>query len=240
MADAGDAGAAAGPDRSRSLAVSTARPRSSVCRPNTTSVSATCAVRLDGTLQDAGLLRFRRVLAHGRYEPGYQILIDNRVHQGRAGYHVLTPLRLGISDMRVLVNRGWVPVGAGPRAAALGPSPDGEIEVAGIAAVPVTGGFRLGARTCRHRAGRNCGSTSTSRPMRPACRFRCSRWWCCSTRTGPAGGYTRAGGRGSTVVSPPTRAMPFQWFSLAVALVAIYILVNTRRSEDAVNGSDRG
>ncbi len=46
----------------------------------------------------------------GRYDAGRQILIDNRVHAGRAGYHVVTPLV--IEDGRaVLVNRGFVPAG---------------------------------------------------------------------------------------------------------------------------------
>ena len=32
----------------------------------------------------------------GRYDAPRQILIDNKVHAGRAGYHVVTPLLLGI------------------------------------------------------------------------------------------------------------------------------------------------
>jgi len=52
------------------------------------------AVRLVSVLENPDTLRFRRVIARGRYEPEQQILIDNRVHRGQAGYHVLTPLRL--------------------------------------------------------------------------------------------------------------------------------------------------
>lgn len=54
------------------------------------------------------LPRFARVRLEGRYDAAHQFLLDNRTHDGAAGYEVLTPLQL--EDGRwVLVNRGWVP-----------------------------------------------------------------------------------------------------------------------------------
>ena len=47
----------------------------------------------------------------GHFETQYQILLDNRVHEGRVGYDVLTPFRIQNGHMRILVNRGWVPMG---------------------------------------------------------------------------------------------------------------------------------
>jgi surfeit locus 1 family protein len=66
-----------------------------------------------GQLQDQALERwvYRRARASGQYRWDRQYLLDNRTHQGVAGYHVLTPLRLQDSDVHVLVNRGWLPVG---------------------------------------------------------------------------------------------------------------------------------
>lgn len=66
-----------------------------------------------GLLATAALerLRHRRARASGRYRADKQYLLDNRTHRGVAGYHVLTPLRLRGSDVHVLVNRGWQPVG---------------------------------------------------------------------------------------------------------------------------------
>lgn len=72
-------------------------------------------VAIDATLisgDAAARLRHRRAVANGRYRPDRQYLLDNRTHLGVAGYHVLTPLHLADSDVYVLVNRGWVPVGA--------------------------------------------------------------------------------------------------------------------------------
>jgi len=61
-----------------------------------------------GTQALEALPRFARVQLEGRYDAEHQILLDNRMHAGRAGYEVLTPFEL--RDGRwVLVNRGWVP-----------------------------------------------------------------------------------------------------------------------------------
>lgn len=56
----------------------------------------------------ARLPRFAAVALSGRYEPERQFLLDNRTHEGRAGYEVLTPFVLD-DGTRLLVNRGWVP-----------------------------------------------------------------------------------------------------------------------------------
>jgi surfeit locus 1 family protein len=52
--------------------------------------------------------RFQRVSVSGRYDPLHQFLLDNRTHDGRAGYEVLTPLARPEGRV-VLVDRGWVP-----------------------------------------------------------------------------------------------------------------------------------
>lgn len=53
-------------------------------------------------------LEFRRVTATGTYLPAEEVLQRGRSHQGRAGFHVLTPLALEQGGT-VLVRRGWVP-----------------------------------------------------------------------------------------------------------------------------------
>ena len=56
------------------------------------------------------LPRYQRVIARGRYDAAHQFLLDNRVHEGRPGVQVLTPLVLD-GGGTVLVNRGWQPFG---------------------------------------------------------------------------------------------------------------------------------
>jgi cytochrome oxidase assembly protein ShyY1 len=56
----------------------------------------------------ADVPRFQLVSLIGRFDGEHQFLLDNRTHDGRAGYEVLTPLQR--PDGRVaLVDRGWVP-----------------------------------------------------------------------------------------------------------------------------------
>ena len=87
-------------------------------------------------------LRFRPVEAVGAYVPKRQILIDNKVVAGRAGYYVVTPLALA-DGRHVLVNRGWV---AQSRTRAELPDvspPPGAVSVRGRIAIPPAGYFEL-------------------------------------------------------------------------------------------------
>lgn len=52
--------------------------------------------------------KWDRVFVRGTWENSRQILIDNVIHRGVAGYKVLTPLRVLESDKLVLVDRGWI------------------------------------------------------------------------------------------------------------------------------------
>ena len=56
-------------------------------------------------------LRFRKVMAKGRYLSEKTILIDNQVWESQVGYLVITPFKLDSGAKVLLVNRGWVPVG---------------------------------------------------------------------------------------------------------------------------------
>ncbi|MBM4199540.1 MAG: SURF1 family protein [Gammaproteobacteria bacterium] len=63
-----------------------------------------------GSRRTIELPRFAKVEVSGEWDGARQFLLDNRTRGGRAGYEVLTPLRL--ADGRwLLVNRGWVPFG---------------------------------------------------------------------------------------------------------------------------------
>jgi surfeit locus 1 family protein len=98
---------------------------------------------LPSSLEDTA--RFRRLEVGGEYVGRPQFLLDNMLHDGVAGYHVVTALRIPGRRERVLVNRGWVPAGGDRRVL-----PD--VEVGGASRV-VSGrlerlprpGLRLGA-----------------------------------------------------------------------------------------------
>lgn len=63
---------------------------------------------LGADLPDAGKLEFRKVIATGRFIDDKTVLIENRKHLGKRGFHVLTPLLMEGGQI-VLVNRGWIP-----------------------------------------------------------------------------------------------------------------------------------
>lgn len=76
----------------------------------------------------------RLVRVRGWFEGEHTIWLDNRPLKGRAGFLVVTPLRIDASQVRVLVNRGWAPRDPAERTHL--PSvrqPDGVVEIEGIA-----------------------------------------------------------------------------------------------------------
>lgn len=54
---------------------------------------------------------WQTVELRGEWVAERAILLDNRVHQGHAGYHVYMPLRVAGRAGWILVNRGWIAAG---------------------------------------------------------------------------------------------------------------------------------
>ena len=101
------------------------------------------AVQVPAELVAAESLRYRQVAARGTYEPQRQILIDNQTYRQRAGFQVVTPLRIEGSGMRVLVDRGWIPGLAEHDRVPEVDTPAGTVEVSGLAVVPSSRFFTL-------------------------------------------------------------------------------------------------
>jgi len=87
-------------------------------------------------------LRYRAVTATGEYLADKQMLIDNKVMAGRAGFHVVTPLAM--KDGRVLlVDRGWIAQQASRSVLPQAPPPSGEVTVKGRVSIPSAGYLEL-------------------------------------------------------------------------------------------------
>lgn len=69
---------------------------------------------------------------YGRFDNDHSILIDNRLREGRAGYHLLTLFRTR-SGQPVLVNRGWLPRGRDRQKLPAIPEVQGEVRIRGHA-----------------------------------------------------------------------------------------------------------
>jgi surfeit locus 1 family protein len=90
--------------------------------------------------------RYRPVSASGTFDAAHQILLDNRIVAGRAGFEVVTPLKL--TDGRtVLVNRGWLPAGVTRDALPTAPPPAAPVTVEGRINVPTPRYLELRADT---------------------------------------------------------------------------------------------
>jgi len=103
-------------------------------------------VALPAAVDDWSAWRFRQVTASGEYDPRHQILIDNKVHAGHVGFHVVTPLRLA-DGRTVLVDRGWIALGASRATLPAAPPPAGIVTVSGRIDVPRRNYFELGGKS---------------------------------------------------------------------------------------------
>lgn len=63
-------------------------------------------------VSNAEAYQYQKALAAGRYDDMHQFLVDNQVMDGKPGYFVLTPFLIDNDNRAVLVNRGWVALGA--------------------------------------------------------------------------------------------------------------------------------
>ena len=89
------------------------------------------------TLQRDPAIIWRPVRVQGHWIAGQTVFLDNRQMRGKAGFDILTPLRIDGSDVAVVVQRGWVQRNFVDRER-LPPveTPPGLIEIRGLIAPP--------------------------------------------------------------------------------------------------------
>lgn len=180
-------------------------------------------------LETGAVPRYRHVEADGHYDSARQVLIDNMVNNDRAGYFVITPFALAGGGW-VLVNRGWVPLGASrAERPAIGVSEDAR-RVRGRADHLPSPGIQLGARQTLNAPYPVVAAFPSHDEL--AQLLKISSW----TRAtdlillDPAepDGYVRTW---TPPGFPPMRHIGYavQWFGLALALLVIYVVTNLRR-----------
>lgn len=187
--------------------------------------------------EPAEQLRFRRVVMHGYYEPKYQFLLDNRVEQGQVGYYVLTPLRIDGSDTRVLVNRGWVALGSSRETLPRIDTPEATVDVTGIVTIPDVHGFHLGSARPPGSGWQPVWEYLDPAEYARSVPFAVQPVVVLLDPDSPAGGFRRQWARLDAGITTH-EGYAVQWFSLASALVAIYIFVNIHKIHDAGSEKD--
>jgi surfeit locus 1 family protein len=184
-------------------------------------------VEIDAKQQSAAGLEFRSVIGKGRYDAGHQYLLDNRTHRGRAGYHVLTPLRIS-EDLAVLVNRGWVAAGVRRDERPEVAVPEKEFSIQGIVAIPSENAFLLGTAGYESGGWPRVVQRVELATMERQLGYALLPYVVELDREAPYG-FVRDWQPYVGIGPERHRAYAFQWFSLALGLVVIYFVVNTRR-----------
>ena len=185
------------------------------------------AIVLDEAALDGEVLEFARVRLEGRYDSSRQFLQDNRTHQGRAGYYVLTPFRVA-SHGAVLINRGWVPAGPDRTVLPEIAAPADARRLQGTVRLPREDLVVLGDTGYAADGWPKVVQRVEIDAMRRSLGYPLAAWLVALDRDAPHG-FVREWKAASGLSPDRHRGYAFQWFALATALFGIWVAVNVKR-----------
>jgi surfeit locus 1 family protein len=180
----------------------------------------------------AELPRYQHVRVRGTYDPTRQLLLDNMPSAaGRPGYRVLTPLRRPGSDVLLMVDRGWVPLGATREDLPDVSVPSNEREVSGKLDELPAPGLRLGDAAAPDATNwprvlnfptRRELETVLGTPVEPRLLL---------LDAGAADGFEREWRPAMSFGPERHLGYAIQWFALALTLTVIFVALSLRRDE---------
>lgn len=180
-------------------------------------------------LQAADLQRadgYDRVVARGVWQ-SQRYLLDNQIHDSRAGVDVYAPLRLEQGGV-LLVSLGWLPYsGAQRQPPALPSLPVGTMEVAGVLTPPTAHGLRLG------RSWADVADYPKLMPYFALDEIAVDLAAELGVRVlrgqpAPASGLVQTWHPVMSMPPERHRAYAWQWWSLAIAIVIVFLVVHRR------------
>lgn len=168
-------------------------------------------------------LEYRPIRLTGRFEGSHSLKLLSRTRDGRAGFHVVTPLAAD-DGVTVLVDRGWVPVDGG-----ITPAPAGFVSFDGyVRRFETPGRF-----TPDNDAEANAwfyldrGQMASALDLKTVAPFYVQR----APGADPPGVYP-AGGAPNVALRNPHLQYALTWYALAIVLLVIYVVFHVRRRDD--------
>lgn len=172
---------------------------------------------------DRDSVLYRKLDVRGVFDDAHTILLDNRVRDGVAGYHVLTPLQIEGGRMAILVNRGWVAAGRTRAEIPLPPAPAGEIRLEGMAVDPHSRFLELAPSPPQGRVWQNLDfarfATNYGPTLQPVLLLQTSE---------VDDGLRRDWPRPDAGVSMHV-GYAAQWYALAMTLAVLWLVMNLKR-----------
>lgn len=167
--------------------------------------------------------QYRQVEARGEYVPGHTIYLDNKIYRGVAGYHIITPLRIGTSSMHVLVNRGWAPADRDRSRLPEAVPPSGQVSVSGIATTATQKTLELSQDLVSGRVWENLNidryRSATGLTLQPVMILQ---------KDDVQDGLVRQWPRPDSG-SAKNLGYAVQWFAMALAVLIIYLVLSGKR-----------
>lgn len=168
-------------------------------------------------------VHYRRVTAHGAFVPEATVFLDNQVRGSAPGVVVFTPLRLGESNVHVLVKRGWIQAPVDRSSEPSVATPSGEVDVEGTALPPNSRFLELSPSTQEGRLWQNVTlervSTATRLPFQPLILEQSNELGDGLIRDWPRPAHGSAKHYGYA----------FQWGAMAITILILFVILNVRR-----------
>jgi surfeit locus 1 family protein len=185
-------------------------------------------IDLPPSLEAARALEYHRVRVTGRFVNDRELFLGATSPDGRAGYQVITPLRLA-DGRTLLVNRGFIPQDRkAPESRAAGEL-DGEVAVTGLLRLPPTGKPHWFIPA--NNAERNYWLYVDVPAMAQAAHLDGVLPFYVDADATPNPGGMPVGGQ--TLIDLPNDHLQYAvtWYALAVGLAVIYVLFIRRRAQ---------
>ena len=171
----------------------------------------------------------------GQFEREGQFLWDNRTYEGRAGFHVLTPFMIEGSQVRIFVDRGWIPLEGSREQFPRPDIPVGPQKISGQLYAPLKGFTFVDeapvfGTPLRQNLDLDALVTSAPYDLQP---------YVLRLAPDEVGGFVRDWPGPSRTMIQRHQAYAVQWFGMAAVLVLIVISFVWRQRKDSKQGKIR-